>query len=341
MSLNMKKRAAIVIRQLKKTTGAARNALEQVRLFHSLGYDVTVIGDQLDENLIKKNHGTCITIGQFPISGIWRRKYFAWRADKICKNGQFDIVIGHGDHFQQDILVLHNLVHLQSELVEKVAVSPSYDVGIMHTNIIKKSAYRLIIANSKIMKNDLINRFHVPSEKIEICFQSYNKEQFNTKNKSEIRHKFFEKLKAEHKFSPNENELIIGLITSGEFKTRGLDIALTVLAEIKKKYSFKFLVTGRDKNAQAYKDLSEELGLKENVIFLETTPDVEKYYHALDIFFLPARFETFGRSILEAMACGLPVLTSNQTGASEILQSKQLIKSPDDTAGWVSALEEL
>ena len=148
-------------------------------------------------------------------------------------------------------------------------------------------------------------------------------------------------MKAEHKFSPNENELIIGLITSGEFKTRGLDIALTVLAEIKKKYSFKFLVTGRDKNAQAYKDLSEELGLKENVIFLETTPDVEKYYHALDIFFLPARFETFGRSILEAMACGLPVLTSNQTGASEILQSKQLIKSPDDTAGWVSALEEL
>ena len=64
----MKKRIAIVIRQLKKTTAAARNALEQIRLFHSLGYDVTVIADQLDTELIKKNKGKPVQVGGFPIS---------------------------------------------------------------------------------------------------------------------------------------------------------------------------------------------------------------------------------------------------------------------------------
>ena len=45
---------AIVIRQLKKNNGATHNVLEQIRLFRARGYEVTVIGEKLDLELIKK-----------------------------------------------------------------------------------------------------------------------------------------------------------------------------------------------------------------------------------------------------------------------------------------------
>ena len=49
-------------------------------------------------------------------------------------------------------------------------------------------------------------------------------------------------------------------------------------------------------------------------------PDVEKIYSALDFSVLPAKWEEFGRVVVEAMGLGLPVICSNKVGASELLK---------------------
>ncbi len=52
---------------------------------------------------------------------------------------------------------------------------------------------------------------------------------------------------------------------------------------------------------------------------LEPRADVERLYHALDLYVHPALYEEFGQSVQEALACGVPVLTSSRVGAAELL----------------------
>src|SRR5262249_29217474 len=52
------------------------------------------------------------------------------------------------------------------------------------------------------------------------------------------------------------------------------------------------------------------------------TPDVARFYHALDVYVHPAHYEEFGQSVQEALACGLPVVTTSSVGAAELLSGE-------------------
>jgi glycosyltransferase involved in cell wall biosynthesis len=68
-----------------------------------------------------------------------------------------------------------------------------------------------------------------------------------------------------------------------------------------------------------YLELVREMNLERRVHFCPATPDVEQYYAAADLFLFPTLYEPFGMVILEAMACGLPVITSRAAGAGELI----------------------
>lgn len=80
-------------------------------------------------------------------------------------------------------------------------------------------------------------------------------------------------------------------------------------------------------------ELVEKLGLKERVIFAGYIPDkdLESFYSAADLFIYPSYYEGFGIPVVEAMACGCPVITSNNSSLSEIASGAALlINNPDD-----------
>jgi UDP-glucose:(heptosyl)LPS alpha-1,3-glucosyltransferase len=58
-----------------------------------------------------------------------------------------------------------------------------------------------------------------------------------------------------------------------------------------------------------------------NVFILPPTSQLERYYAAADAFVFPTTYDAFGMVVLEAMAAGLPVFTSDQAGAAEVIQS--------------------
>lgn len=94
-------------------------------------------------------------------------------------------------------------------------------------------------------------------------------------------------------------------------------------------YDFYFIGGGKER-----KEIEEQtivMGLKENVFFLGALPNnkVHQYYQIADIFINPTGAEGFPRVLIEAMACGLPIVTTNAGGIVDILGSKQLAYMSD------------
>ena len=71
--------------------------------------------------------------------------------------------------------------------------------------------------------------------------------------------------------------------------------------------------------------------IDKNIIFVDYASETEKYYAASDIFALPTFFDPFANVTLEAMASGIPVITTRKNGASEIIEDGKdgfVINSP-------------
>jgi UDP-glucose:(heptosyl)LPS alpha-1,3-glucosyltransferase len=84
--------------------------------------------------------------------------------------------------------------------------------------------------------------------------------------------------------------------------------------------------------------------LGDRVRFAGRVADPEHYYAAADIFALPTFFDPFANATLEAMASGLPIVTSRQNGAAEILRpgvDGLIVDRPDDVEGLAEALASL
>jgi UDP-glucose:(heptosyl)LPS alpha-1,3-glucosyltransferase len=110
-------------------------------------------------------------------------------------------------------------------------------------------------------------------------------------------------------------KVVVALVTSGNFKKRGLDLFIEAIhqlpADVRDRASFR--VVGKDE-AKQYLD--------SKITFDPGLSDIENYYNAIDVMVLPARFEEFGRVVLESMGCGLPVITTDKVGVSELIQGE-------------------
>ncbi len=101
---------------------------------------------------------------------------------------------------------------------------------------------------------------------------------------------------------------------------KGLAFLIKALAEIKKENAppFKLLVLGRDRQG-FYLRMAGDLGIFEEVVFAGSTDEPEKYYGASDVLVHPTFYDACSLTVLEALASGLPVVTTASNGASGVL----------------------
>ncbi len=79
------------------------------------------------------------------------------------------------------------------------------------------------------------------------------------------------------------------------------------------------VVVGRDKAQARAERLAGSLGIASRVHFAGAQEDVRPWYAAADSFVLPSLYDPFPNAALEAMACGLPVVTTPQCGTAELI----------------------
>ena len=96
---------------------------------------------------------------------------------------------------------------------------------------------------------------------------------------------------------------------------KGLDLALRALAAVDDD-EIEFLIAGTGRHEETLRELTQELGISHQVHFLGYVPDEELpiLYSSADVFILPSTYEGFGLVLLEAMACGTPVIGADAGG---------------------------
>jgi UDP-glucose:(heptosyl)LPS alpha-1,3-glucosyltransferase len=105
------------------------------------------------------------------------------------------------------------------------------------------------------------------------------------------------------------------LLIGNDWKKKGLDQLLRALAAIID-IPIQLLVVGKD-DPGLYRPALRQLRLEDRVRFLAPSADVLLFYASADAYVAPSLEDAFGLPIMEAMACGLPVIASVQAGASE------------------------
>jgi len=166
-----------------------------------------------------------------------------------------------------------------------------------------------IIANSRLVKNQIISTYNISPQKIEIIYNG-----IPLKEKADFRN-----LKKEFNL---KNEKIILYVGSG-FERKGVKEAFDIISKLKGK--FKFFVIGKEKKIEWYKYYAKNLNIEDKVIFTGPRSDVDKFYSIADIFLFPTRYEPFSNVILESLNFECVSFTTKQNGASEILPKEWII----------------
>ena len=171
-----------------------------------------------------------------------------------------------------------------------------------------RKAARVIVA-SQMVKNEIIDLYGYPADRIDIVHNGVPLDKFRFD--SELREKSREDLK----LKPDQ----IALLFAGSgWERKGLLFAIQAMVLCKNR-KMRLLVAGRG-NAAFYKTKRLRFWREEPVQFLGEVADLVSVYAAADIFILPTIYDPLSNACLEALACGLPVITTGSNGFSEIIE---------------------
>jgi len=181
---------------------------------------------------------------------------------------------------------------------------------------------RKFIAISQMVKEDILKHYHCPPENISVVYNGVDLERFNSENKVSYRETIRKEL------GVPENSTLILFVGSG-FERKGLKYLLQATQFLRQE-DWRLLIMGKGK-WNKYLQFAPE-NLRGQIIYKEPVPEIEKYYSAADIFALPSIYEPFGNANLEALATGLPVITTRHCGAANIIQHKlsgMIVENPE------------
>ena len=123
--------------------------------------------------------------------------------------------------------------------------------------------------------------------------------------------------KCERSVIANPDERIITHISNFR-KVKRIDDVIDIFYKIQQTIPAKLLMVGDGPEREKAEKLCEKLQISEKVIFFGNSNEIDKILCLSDLFLLPSETESFGLAALEAMACGVPVISSNSGGLPEV-----------------------
>lgn len=170
-------------------------------------------------------------------------------------------------------------------------------------------ALEKVICNSAMVKAEIVSHFTIDADKIHVIYNCIDTDTWNPSLVPVHRQPMRER------FAIPQQATLMLFVGSG-FERKGLDVAIRAIAAHPQAW---LLVVGNDRKSTRYKKLARTLGCESRLIFAGVQKETAPFYAMADALIQPTRYDPFPNTILEAMACGLPVLTSDKCGGKEFI----------------------
>lgn len=270
---------------------------------------------------------------------------FAFFANRALSEIKFDIIHSMERIFYQDIFRVSdgiNLVQMQQKYPHPVVlfikkIGPRrLALSYLEHKIFMDKGCKIVMTNSELVKRNIIEHYSVRPENIVVIYNGVDTLRFNLR----VKEKYRKTLRK--RYSINKEELVL-MFVSNNFKLKRLQLVLEALLLLKNN-KIRLFVIGTD-NHTTYQSWAVKNGMGDQVLFLGPKRNIEQYYAASDIFVLPTLYDAFANVCLEAMACGLPIITSDSNGVADIIRDNEngyILKTQkaDELAARIKALED-
>lgn len=189
-----------------------------------------------------------------------------------------------------------------------------------------------IVAIARCGKREIEGLYGVNPTRVTVIYNGVDLERFHPDHAAA----YGASARAEAGLAPTDPMLLF--VGSG-FERKGLVTAIQSLPHLG---DARLIVIGRGDEAR-YRGLAERLGVAGRIRWLGLRRDVERWYAAADVLVLPARYEPFGNVHLEALASGVPVVTTEAAGGSELIQegTNGAVVAPGDPEALAAAVLDL
>lgn len=189
----------------------------------------------------------------------------------------------------------------------------------------------ILIADSASTRRDLCRAYGFPEGKIPVIPLGVDRNVFRPLDKAICR--------KELGISPDRKVVLNVALEHWRKNIPGL---LRATAVLKRTYPDILLIrVGKARNNTL--ELIKSLDLTDNIRYVtaNSEEDLVRLYNAADVFAFPSFYEGFGLPVLEAMACGTPVVASNRTSIPEVVGDAGVLVDPEDVRGFSEAIKRM
>lgn len=200
---------------------------------------------------------------------------------------------------------------------------------------IEKSAH--IIAPSQSTKDDIIKSYHVEPSKVSVTYEGYDKDKFKPQSKVKV-----ESVRSKYKIK-GDYIITVGTLQPRKNIERLIEaFAITINKKLETR-NLSLVIAG--KKGWMYDPIlvkARESGIEDKVIFTDFVPDEDlpSLISGATLYVNPSLWEGFGIPVIEAQACGVPVMVSNTSSLPEIVGESAILVDPTNVTSIAEGIKQ-
>lgn len=328
-----------IVRRRHAAFGGAERFIENVAgEFVKSGHQLAIVSESWPADA--GNGIERVTVPSRGLTRAGKLANFQREVAAVVARGQFDLVQTHERLLTADIFRAGDGVHAAWLARLEAEQGPLRNIvrrfSPMH-RLIVATEWRMahetdivFVANSGLVVRELAEWLDLPIQRIRVIENGVDTAKFHPPSASE-------REIARHKFGLEGDDPVVAFVGSG-FERKGAFNLVDALA-LPQCASVRALIVGHDRRQAALGERIERLGLTGRVKVLGGVNDPLAAYQAADMLALPSLYDPMPNAALEALACGLPLLVTADTGIADAVRENRagaiVTRSPDDIARGV------
>ena len=299
--------------------GAERFVARAIDALRAQGAQITLITRQWERN----EEMDALICNPVYLGSLWRDWGFARCVCSKLNSDNFDLVQSHERISCCDVYRAGDGVHREwlsqrrrvMGMLGRLAISLNpyhHYLLAAEKKLFHSARLKAVICNSHMVKAEIQRYFNVPEAKLHVIYSGVDSSFFQPGLQAIYR----EQIRMRYQIPPTAT---LYLLVGSGFERKGVPLLLRAMLELPQ--DAHLMIVGKDKKIKSFQARAAALGLAPRVHFAGGQQDVRPFYGAADVFVLPTLYDPFPNVALEAMACGLPIITSSKSGVAELIRN--------------------